>query len=567
MPHLRPLSRLTLLAAVLLAGCSQHRTHEPVEVNIVALNDFHGYIESGNLTYLDASGQPQKMKAGGIAAISGLLAEMRKQDPELLFVGVGDLVGGSPPISSMWADEPSLRAMDMMGMRLSAVGNHELDMGRAEFMRQIEGGCDSPRPDKACQFEPNYAGIKFPYLAANLVDSQTGKPLFPAYHVEQVHGVKVGFVGAVLESVDTMVSRDAMTGMRTLDEAEAINAQVPALLAQGVQAIVAVVHQGGTTPETTEQPPCTDLRGEIATIAQRLDPHIKVLLSAHSHQRYLCQVGDVLVTQAGAHGRLMTHVKLLVDPNGEQLLAVEAENVVVDPARYPADPAVAALAEKVAERSQAMLRKPVARLGATEVSRQVNADGESPMGNLIADAQLAATQPLGAQVAFMNAGGIRDGIVLEPGQREVTYAQVAGIQPFNNGLTLVTLTGKQLRALLEQQWRGDSFNPLQPSASLRYRWDPARPEGQRVMPGSVMLNGAPIRDDASYRVTVNSFMADGGDGLTVLTEGSNRLDTGLNDLEALITYLQASDQAGKPAGRAQADGRIRRVSGTASGTR
>ncbi|MDI9738390.1 bifunctional metallophosphatase/5'-nucleotidase [Stutzerimonas stutzeri] len=562
MPHRRPLAQHLILAiALAIAGCTADAPREPVEVNLLALNDFHGYLLPGNLTVEDAQGQRQTIKAGGIAGISGLLAWLRKEDPQTLFIGVGDLVGGSPPVSAMWADEPSLKAMDLMGMRLSVVGNHELDRGRTELERQIAGGCESSRPDKACQFESHYAGIRFPYLAANLVDSRTGERLFPAYRIEEVQGVKIGFIGAVLKGVDAMISREAMQGLRTLDEAEAINGQVPALLEQGVQAIVAVVHQGGTSADTGEDPPCDDLRGDIVEVARRLDPRIKVMLSAHTHQRYLCQVGDVLVTQGGAYGRLMTHVTLRIDPRAEAPVAVRARNLVVDPARYPADPAIAALADEVVARSQVALERPLARLGAREVPQAVNEHGESPMGNLIADAQLAATRPLGAQVAFMNEGGIRGGLALEPGQAQVNYGQVASVQPFNNGLTLLTLSGAELRELLEQQWRGDAFNPLQPSASFSYRWDPAQPVGQRIVPGSLRLDGQPIADGTDYRIAVNSFMADGGDNLAVLTRGRARLDTGLNDLDVLIDHLQAHDRAGTPAGRSEAEGRVQRQAG------
>ena len=562
MPHLFPPLAVLLAALVLGSGCSQRPPAQVVEVNLLALNDFHGHLQPGQFAYSTAEGQPRSLKVGGIGALSGLLAQLRTQDPKLLLVGAGDLIGGSPPISAMWADEPALRALDLLGMRVSSLGNHELDLGRDELLRQIRGGCESPRADKACRFESAHRGIGFGYIAANLVDGASGEPLFPAYRIEEVRGARIAFVGAVLEDVGALIPKQSREGLRTLDEALAINAQVPALLEQGVDAIIAVVHQGGSTPESFDQRDCSRLDGPIVDIARRLDPRIRVVLSGHTHQGYLCRVGEVLVTQAGAYGRLATHLTLSLDPARDRLLGVRARNLLVDPERYAPTAEIAALQQAVERRSQDLLGRPLARLGASQVPQAFNGAGESPMGNLIADAQLAATAHLGAQAALVNPGGIRAGLMLAPGQTRVDYGQVASVQPFNNSLTIVTLSGAQLRELLEQQWQKGTFRPLQPSASLSYRWDPAQPEGRHLVPGSLKIHGRPVADGARYRITVNNFMADGGDNLSVLTRAAERLDTGLNDLEALIEYLQARDRAGTPVGHAQVAGRIQRLEGS-----
>lgn len=550
-----------LLAALLLAGCGT--TPAPVEVQVAAINDFHGSLLSTPFSYPDpaADGGVVKMKAGGIGALSGLLAQLRQQDPQLLVIGAGDMIGGSPPISSLWADEPTLAALDLMGLDLSAVGNHELDQGKAELLRQIEGGCASPRPDKACQFDKAYQGTIFPYLSANLMDRKTAKPLFQPYRIERAHGVKIAFVGATLKDVAAYVSARSMDGLYTVDEAQAVNALLPELKQQAVDAIVLVIHQGGKTPEPFDQQYCSQLSGELVDVVKRLDPQIKVVVSGHTHQGYLCRVGDRLVTQGASFGHLLTHLTLKIDPDRHQLLEAQAENLVVDPQRYPPSAAIAALQKQVESRSQAQLNQPLARLGARQVSRQPNAAGESALGDLIADAQLAATRPLGAQLALMNLGGIRADLLLEEGQERVNYGQVAAVQPFNNTLSILTLTGAQLRELLEQQWQGGNrgFYPLQPSASLSYRWDGRRPQGRHVIAESLMIDGQPVKPQQAYRVAVNSFLADGGDNFSVLTQASQRLDTGLNDLEALITYLQARDRAGQPAGRAEAGQRIQKV--------
>ncbi|UMZ13080.1 bifunctional metallophosphatase/5'-nucleotidase [Pseudomonas sp. MPFS] len=562
-PRLMPrlLGALTL-ALVALAGCSS-LSHEPqpVAVNIVAINDLHGYLQANPFSFKDPSapGGVRKLQAGGVATLGGMLGQLRQQDPQLLFIGAGDLVGGSPPLSAMWADEPTLDALRQMGMKLSAIGNHELDNGKAEFLRQLNGGCQSSRPDKACQFRPDYPGAGFPYLAANLMDSDTGKPLLPAYRIEQVHGVKVAFVGAVLRDVASVVSTKGMRGLQVADEADSINKLIPELKAQGANAIVAVVHQGGSTPEPFDKPDCSQLGGDIVDVAKRLDPAVDVLISAHSHQGYLCKVGPLLVTQGNAYGHLLTHLTLQVTPGQHRVTGIQALNLVADPARYPQDPALARLQQDVEARSNQVLLKPVGAIAASPISRRTDAAGEMPLGDLIADAHLAGGQANGARIAFMNNGGIRSDLALEPGQSKINYGQLATLQPFNNNLIAFDLTGRQIEQLLNQQWKGtEDANILQVSRGFSYRWDAKRPVDSRVVPGSIRLDGQPLRADASYRLVMNGFLADGGDRFSLFKSGINRSDLGISDLDAMLRYVGDMDRQGKPVGSATSAGRIQR---------
>lgn len=561
----RPMPRLLgalTLALVALAGCSS-LSHEPqpVAVNIVAINDLHGYLQANPFSFKDPSapGGVRKLQAGGVATLGGMLGQLRQQDPQLLFIGAGDLVGGSPPLSAMWADEPTLDALRQMGMKLSAIGNHELDNGKAEFLRQLNGGCQSSRPDKACQFRPDYPGAGFPYLAANLMDSDTGKPLLPAYRIEQVHGVKVAFVGAVLRDVASVVSAKGMRGLQVADEADAINKLIPELKAQGANAIVAVVHQGGSTPEPFDKPDCSQLGGDIVDVAKRLDPAVDVLISAHSHQGYLCKVGPLLVTQGNSYGHLLTHLTLQVTPGQHRVTGIQALNLVADPARYPQDPALARLQQDVEARSNQVLLKPVGAIAASPISRRTDAAGEMPLGDLIADAHLAGGQANGARIAFMNNGGIRSDLALEPGQSKINYGQLATLQPFNNNLIAFDLTGRQIEQLLNQQWKGtEDANILQVSRGFSYRWDAKRPVDSRVVPGSIRLDGQPLRADASYRLVMNGFLADGGDRFSLFKSGINRSDLGISDLDAMLRYVGDMDRQGKPVGSATSAGRIQR---------
>lgn len=546
-----PLVTLSLL----LLGCAS-APPGPVTVNLALINDFHGYLQPNPALF--GQGQPGQL-AGGVANVGGVIDHLRQQDPQTLVIGSGDLIGASPAVSALWADEPTLQAMNLLGLQLSAVGNHELDNGKAELLRLAHGGCDSNRPTKACQFEPHWQGMRFPYLAANLLDAQTGKPLFPAYRILSAHGQKIAFVGAVLKELDQVVTPKGLVGLQVTDEADSINALIPELRAQGVDAIVAVIHQGGTSQDPGSD--CHDLQGPIVEVVKRLDPAVDLVASAHSHQAYTCHVGRIPVFQGGSYGQLVSHVSLQIDPRQHRVTRVQVENLPVIPGQYPADPPLAALVARVAARSQAVLARPIARLGAPRLDRLANSAGESALGDLIADAQLAAARSLGAQIALMNSGGIRNELALAPGQQRLTYAQLASCQPFANTLTLVDLTGAQLRELLEQPWRRDPVEPLQVSAGFTYTWDARRPVGQRIVPGSVRLDGQPLDDQRTYRLVVNSFLADGGDGATVLKAGRNRLETKITDIEALEHYLVQQDQQGRPAGQAEPAGRIRRQDG------
>lgn len=549
-----------LLLLLTLSSCAPSSVQRAtVDVKIVAINDLHGYLQANPWAYKDAGGNPHTLNAGGIAILGGMLDQLRATDPQLLFIGAGDLVGGSPAISAMWADEPTLLALHGMGLVLSAVGNHELDQGKAEFQRLREGGCASARPGKACQFHPDYAGSGFPYIAANLVDTDTGKLLLPAYRIEERQGVKIAFVGALLRDVAEVVSAKGLQGLKALDEADSINRLIPELKAQGVNAIVAVVHQGGAAPAPFDQPDCQGLSGAIVDIAQRLDPAVDVLISAHSHQGYLCRVGKLLVTQGGSYGHLLTEITLKVTPGEHRVSSVTAVNLLADPQRYAPDAQMLALQQEVEARSNAVLLKPVGRIAAASITARLDASGESALGDLISDSHLAMTRDLGAQIAFMNQGGLRADLALDAGQTQLTYAQLANVQPFGNHLVLMDLSGVQLLELLNQQWKSGNFQPLQVSSGLTYRWDAQRPPASHVVPGSVRFNGKPIQAEQNYRVVANAFLAEGGDGNPLFKQGRRREDSGLVDLDATVAYLQSNTRRGVAVGSSSSAGRIQRV--------
>ena len=410
--------RLSSVAAAVLAGalaalssgCAFGPRLPPgvVEVQLVTLNDFHGNLEPSKYVWDSVrNSDTRTVMAGGIDTLGAALQAWRKRDPELLLVGAGDLIGASPAISSMWADEPTMAAMDLLGLRASTVGNHEFDAGRVELLRQQKGGCKSPRADKACKFDPDYAGAKFSYLAANVIDMVTRKPILPAYKIETAHGVKVAFIGTVLRETAETSLASGIAGLEFIDEADAINRQLPELRKQGVGVFVVLLHQGGTTVEKFDQQDCSQLTGAVVDVVKRLDPAIRVVVSGHSHKGYLCRVDGRLVTQSDSAGHVMARIKLRVDTTTNTLRDASATQEVMVPGAWPADPALDAYLRKARERSAAQLARPVATLAVPSVARGLDDNGESPLGDLVADSVLAAGRPFGVHIAFMNDGGIR----------------------------------------------------------------------------------------------------------------------------------------------------------------
>ncbi|MFC0133833.1 bifunctional metallophosphatase/5'-nucleotidase [Massilia eurypsychrophila] len=539
-----------LSLALALAGCAARAPAPaaPIDINLVALNDFHGHLEATKFVYTSArEGKENTMMAGGIDNLAAALQAYRVEDKDLLLVGAGDLVGGTPALSSMWGDEPSIVALSMLGMKFSSVGNHEFDQGRAELLRKQRGGCKPTLSVNACKFAPDFSGAAFSYLAANVIDKVTGQPLLPAFAIEQVKGVKVAFIGAVLKNTPSVVLASGIAGLAFTDEADAINKALPQARAQGATAFVVLIHEGGHTTEPFDQPDCTSLKGPVVGIAERLDPAIRLVISGHSHTGFQCKAGGRTITQAQMGGHVLSRIKLSIDPATGSVLDVAVRNVPVKPGEYPADPKVAGYLARVKAQSAAALARPIARVAQRSTARKMNEAGESALGGLVADAVVEATRAQGVQVGFMNMGGLRSDFDVAD-NLTATFGQAQAVLPFSNTLVVMDMTGAQLRALLENQWLRASGgrSMLQVSRSFYYKWDNARPDGQRVVPGSIRIDGAPLDDAKTYRVVANNFLAEGGDGYPVFKQAANKVDTQILDLDAFVGYL-ARNQPGSAA--------------------
>lgn len=525
-----------VLALAALEGCAGGPT-APVAVKVLAINDFHGSLQTPPGGVPDARGGAP-VRAGGAAHLATLVRQLQAQNPQHIFVAAGDLVGASPLLSALFHDEPTIEALSLMGLRLSAVGNHEFDQGAAELLRLQRGGCAAD----GCKGPQRFAGAGFQYLAASTVERASGRTLLPAYRVERFAGIPVGFIGLTLRATPSLVMPSGVEGLAFGDEVQTVNALVPQLRAQGVEAIVVLMHQGGVPSDEDsgdDGRDCSALTGPIVGIVRRLDPAIDVVVSGHTHRAYACRVGQRLLTSAGSHGRLLTEIDLELDARSGDVVRARARNHVVAVDVYAKDPQQTALIAAYERRAQALAQRVVARLGAA-LPRETNAAGESPLGQVIADAQLEATRAAGAQLALMNPGGIRAALPMH-GDGRLRYEQLFAAQPFGNALVTLTLSGAQLLRLLEQQWHGQpraAGRILHVSQGFSYTWDASRRPGQRVLADSLRLYGQTISATSTLRVTVNRFMAEGGDHFNVLRQGTQP-STGLQDIDALEAYLAA----------------------------
>ena len=531
---------------LMLAGCNTPPTQPTPharELTIFSINDFHGNIQPKLPTPLmprlpDAvTGEAKPQAAGGVAYLAAALDKLREGRPDTVLVAAGDLIGASPQMSSLLSDEPTLAAMGDLGLVATALGNHELDAGMPELLRKVRGEC----PASGCAW-PDFKGPTFPYLAANLYDARTGKTLLPTHIIKDLAGYKVAFVGAITRDTPSVTVPKAIAGLRFGDEADALNALLPQLRAEGAQVLVAVMHEGaiynGGANDASYT--CPGLSGRGVDIANRLDPAYALIISGHTHIAYTCKVNGRLLVQAGSYGGWVTESRLTLDVQGK-VLAASAVNHPVLQSVYTPNPAFVALVQRAAALTDAVRNKPVALL--TEgAQRSAKAPfGDSTLGNLVADSHLAfARKRGGADIALMNSGGIRADLTVEPG-RPVTMSDLFAIQPFGNELIALTINGAQLRELLIRQLPKGDAQPrfLQVSSSLRFQWSQA--DGVSAL-GPVWVDGQPLDAKRDYRLVVNNFMADGGDGASVLRQGRDRLSIGV-DIDAFVEWLRDNPTA------------------------
>ncbi len=554
-------------------------------VHVLAWNDFHGNLEPAGLNVYGKF-------AGGAAYLAKLVKDRQAAyGRSQATVLAGDNIGAAPLANALFNEEPAIIADNLMHVDFSSVGNHEFDKGSAELLRIEKGGC---KPVTGCLGAPylkadghttkTYPGADFPYLSANVTNTSTARTLFPAYGIKKLktsdhRDVKLGFIGEVLKDTPTIVTPSGVAGLSFTDEATAANKAVKDLKKKGVKIPILVIHQGGFQSGTAALNGCAgNLAGSpIADIAAKLDPSIKIIISGHTHAEYRCTITTNgvtrLITSASSFGRILSDLTLTVNDRTGELVQADAANTIVenalntpgagvvrqaDPSK--ADPTVQKVVDQYVAASAPLANKVI---GSVQGDLTRTATGESTLGDAIADAQLASTSSAttgNAVVAFMNPGGIRADLLAAQSTGgeavgEVTYGEAFTVQPFGNSLVTKTLTGAQLRSLLEQQWAGCggqiTSKTLQISAGLKYEQSttplPASPTAAdcAAQIGVISINGTPIDPAGSYRVTMNNFLATGGDGFTAFNSGTDVLG-GAQDIDSFAAYLSAAGPAGLP---------------------
>ncbi|MGW0968234.1 bifunctional metallophosphatase/5'-nucleotidase [Streptomyces sp. NPDC002516] len=566
------LATVGALAAAIPASAHQdrgtpshhHGSGRYQDVQLLSFNDLHGNLEpptgsSGRVTELQADGTTKSIDAGGVEYLATHLRDAREGHKYSITAAAGDMVGASPLISGLFHDEPTIEALNGLDLDVTSVGNHEFDEGAKELARLQKGGC---HPTDGCYGGKKFTGADFPYLAANVTDEKTGKPILKPYWVWKKNGVKIGFIGVTLEGTPNIVSAEGVKGLKFGDEVETINKYAKELQHQGVKSIVALIHEGGAPASTAYNYDCDSpgagdgISGPIVDIAKNVTPAVDALITGHTHQAYACTIPDPagrprMVTSASSFGRLYTDTTLTYDRRTGDIArtAVKSANHVVT-----RDVAKAADMTSLITKWKA-LSAPVASRPLGYIAGDINNTGtESQAGDLIADAQLAYAKSVDpeADLAVMNPGGIRAGLTYASsggeGDGVVTYGEAYTVQPFANTVNLVDLTGAQVITALQQQVSGaNEASPkiLQISKGLTYTLDLTKTGAARVVAGSVKLNGTAIDPAATYRVAMNSFLAGGGDGFAELGKGAN-VRVGEDDLAALGSYLTANSSAATP---------------------
>jgi 5'-nucleotidase len=537
----------------------QPRWFDEAVAQVLSFNDYHGHLEAAGDARLTLAQDPDQNLVGGVEYLSTKLAGLRttSYDDRTITVAAGDLIGGSPFLSGLFHDEPSVESLNHIGLDISSVGNHEFDEGTTELLRMQNGGC---HPVDGCYFpEAPYAGADFNWLAANVVNNSDGETFLPGTEVRELGGVQVGFIGMTLEATPTLVAPSGVADVTFLDEVATANAAAAELQAAGVEAIVVLLHEGGF--QTGGYSDCLEMSGPILSIAEDLVPAIDMVVTGHTHAPYICDIPDPdgnsrYVTSANQYGRVVTDTALVLSQTTGDVVRerVSSDNNLV--LREVADPAATALIEKWSALSDVVGGEVVGTV-VEDITGDSSGDRgiETPMGNLVADAILAGTsapEDGGAQLALMNVGGVRGSLIFDnishgeqPG--EVTYAEAFAVAPFGNILLTIDLTGQQLKDVLEQQYiptRGRPYLHLAGSEGLTYTWtkDPAA-QGNQI--SNLALNGVAIDPAATYRVATLNFLAEGGDQFTVFTQGQN-LVGGPEDLANLVAYLEANPGLSAP---------------------
>ncbi len=556
------------------------------DLQILAFNDFHGHLEATDSpvsSLPDACGEEAEPgctpPVGGIEYLAGHVRDLRAEQPQrTLTVAAGDIIGGSTFLSGLFQDQPSIEAMNELGLDVSSVGNHEFDEGTAELKRMIKGGCHAEGCFKDLDGKDiEYGGTDFPYLGANVVKKSNGKPFLRSRWVKEIRGKKIGFIGMTLEGTPLLVNPAGIDTVAFKDEVATARKNVKVLDKQGVKAIVVLIHEGGFQSAGING--CADASGPIMDIAKKMPAAVDAIISGHTHNPYVCKVADPkgkkrLVTSAASFGQVLTEMHLKINQRTGEVARGKS---------YAKNLLVTRDVKKVRAQSNLLaFWKSLSDVQGDEVVGTVKEDitgdsntcrcEETPMGDLVADAILWGTEAPengGADLALMNVSGVRAPLLMEPsgdeGEGEVTYREAYNVAPFGNLLVTMDMTGQQLYDVLNQQYQPgvEGRRPMLAfgvSEGVTYEWawegtDPApntQPgagtTGGAVVPGSLKIDGVAVDLTTTYPVATIDFLANGGDGFSAFKEATNR-EGGSEDLANLVDFLEANPGLTAPADR------------------
>jgi 5'-nucleotidase len=477
------------------------------------------------------------------AYLSAHLQALRTGRAHSITVSAGDLTGASPLLGAAFEDEPTIQVMNLLGLEVNAVGNHELDNGVNELLRLQYGGCGSARGTAvSCATDGGFAGANFEYLAAN-VEYRPGQTVFPRYVIRSFDGADIAFVGMTLSDR----SPYSASGIKTLtldDEIATVNALVPELQRLGVAAIVVLVHQGDSPPPGSTYDACNDSMGPAYTMAMKMDPAVDAIVSAHTHRAYNCTVNGKLLTSAASYGRVITEINLHIDRTAAHVASKSAQQHLVTRDITP-DPAVNAVINTylAMTRASADVDRGYAAADISNFTDPLT--GQSAVGDVIADGMLASVA--NAQVALMNVGGVRDGIQaakLYPTDQltsdgVITFEKLKTVQPFANKLTSGLVSAADLKEILEEQWKGQAYAKILQIAGLTYHYSVAAAAGSKITAISVGGVALDLTDTTrNISVVTNEFISGGGDGFVQFKQ-TTFAATGAVDVDVTAAYTSA----------------------------
>ena len=520
-----PLAVIVAAPAQANVGTVEAAPSAPVDIQILATNDFHSRIQNDT-----TSG------SAGAAVLAGAVKQLRGANPNTVFAAAGDLIGASTFESFIQKDKPTIDALNEAGLEVSAVGNHEFDQGYNDLVNRVM----APYSE---DFNP-YGGASWKYLGANVKFKADDTGALDGTWIKEMNGVEVGFIGAVTEHLPELVSPGGIATIKVTDTVTAANAAANSLKTEGADVVVLLVHEGaaGTDCATINN----DTTSDFGRITSGVNDNVDAIVSGHTHLSYNCSqsvpgwsgrpVTTRPIVSAGQYGMNLNQINYTVD-NGTGVITNKSQSLLPlkngatgSTFNYPVDATTQGIVTTAVNNANVLGAQPLGTIGGAFHRAKLangtteNRGGESTLGNQVAEIQRWATSDPAfgaAQIAFMNPGGLRADLVGQGTSafpRIVTYKDAANVQPFANTLVNEDLTGARIKAALEQQWQPVGRLAAVPQAGhqqgLHLHLRPDRAQGSRIT--GMYLDGTAIDLAATYSVTVNSFLATGGDNFTAL---------------------------------------------------